>query len=201
MCVFLCVLLRIYSPLPGLPYGRVSTIFIDQKSIYNQNVFRAGDVLWHWFLSDSKYFEGLVCFLNKYIFNSINKRRRASWLEPEVAFAWYRNESIPVWHTYFIPYLLLWRFIHPGNLNAKWLNFSRMYLDCLGSFQSLLWSCSPRLWCCSRTWGLYVDVPRYHVVANGRQIVPSPVAVKWWVKCSYIDSLFNASLKPFWFHC
>ena len=34
--------------------------------------------------------------------------------------------------------ILLWRFIHPGNLNAKCLKFSRMYLDCLGSFQSLL---------------------------------------------------------------
>ena len=34
--------------------------------------------------------------------------------------------------------ILLWRFIHPGNLNAKCLNFSRMYLVCLGSFQSLL---------------------------------------------------------------
>ena len=75
-------------------------------------------------------------------------------------------------------------------LLGKCLNFSRMYLDCLGSFQSLLWPCSPRLWCCSRTWGLCVDVPRNHVVVNGRQIVPSPIAVKWWVKCSYIDSVY-----------
>ena len=97
--------------------------------------------------------------------------------------------------------ILLWRFIHPGNLNTKCLNFSRMYLDCLGSFQSLLRPCSPRLWCCSRTWSLRVDVPRYHVVVNRRQIVPSPIAVKWWVKCSYIDSLFNPSLKPFRLHC
>ena len=52
-----------------------------------------------------------------------------------------------------------------------------MYLD----WEAFNHSCNlvhPDCGVVRRTWGLCVDVPRYHVVVNRRKIVPSPIAVK-----------------------